>query len=536
MAPRWKPRSEAERKAADRVFRFIETRLTHTRGQYAGQPFELLPWQRDEVIGPVFGSLRKDGRRQYRQAYIEVGKKQGKSELAAAIALAGLVADGEPGAEIYSSAIDKEQAAIVFERAAMMVERDPVLSRMIKVIPTSHRMVVTQGPQTGSIYRAIPGDAAGADGVNPSMLIFDEIHRYPNRELYDTLVRSTAARRQPLIIGITTAGYERETLCWSLHEYARQVLEGVIDDPEFLAVMHAADPELDFRDERAWRQANPSLGRTVSLDYYRAEARKAEADPTLENSFRRFHLNQWVAQEVRWMPMHLYDASAGEVDAVKLAGRPCFGGFDLSNVGDVTAFALIFPPIDEKDFGAYKVLPFFWLPEDGLAERVRRDRVPYDRWARDGLINLTPGNVIDFESIWRDVRTLAQRYAIVDIAVDPYQAWQLMQQLSAIGLNVFPLRQGFFQLGPPTAEIMRLVKTGRLHHGGNPVLRWMFDNTVVEQDRDGGLWKPSKRKSTQRIDGVLACVMGLDRATRHEPPDDDRILVYEDRVQIGPRI
>jgi phage terminase large subunit-like protein len=534
MATRWRPRNAREREAADRAVKFISL-LKHTRGKWAGIPFELLPWEEWEVVRPIFGTLGKDGQRTVRTSYIEVGKKQGKSELAAAIALKLLFADDEQGGEVYGAAVDRDQATIVFNVAAQMVRQNPTLTKRCKIIDSSKRILVTQGKSAGSFYRAIPADAAGSDGYSPSGIIFDEVHRQPNRELWDVLTDSTAARSQPLTFAITTAGYDRNSLAWDKHEYARQVREGVIKDPSFLSVQYAAAEGADFRDVEAWKAANPSIGHTVELDFYERQSQRAAEEPAYENSFRRFFLNQWVSQESRWLPMTDWDACAAIMDKLLLLGKPCYAGLDMASTTDLAAFVLVFPPQEGQGDGRFRILPHFWLPEENLAERIRRDGAPYDLWARDGLITLTPGNVIDYQAVKRDVHQFGIDYGIQEIAADPYGSWQLLHDLEQLGFQVLPFRQGFTSLGPPTRELLRMVKDRTLAHDANPVLRWMCDNIVVEQDAAGN-WKPSKRKSTKRIDGVVAMVMGIDRAMRHMEYEPEGYLVYDERVSIGPNI
>jgi len=533
VARRWRPRNARERDAADRAVKFI-AHLRHTRGKWAGAPFELLPWEEWEVVRPIFGTLNRDGQRTVRTAYIEVAKKSGKSELAAAIALKLLFADDERGGEIYGAAADRDQASIVFNVAAQMVRNSPQLSARAKIIDSSKRILVTKGVSAGGFYRAIPADVGGTDGVSPSGVIFDEVHRQPGRGLWEVLTNSTAARAQPLTFAITTAGYDRTTLAWDKHEYARQVRDGIIEDTSFLPVLYAADPEADFRDPIAWQAANPSLGHTVAVDFYERESERAAKEPPAENSFRRFFLNQWVAQESRWMPMADWDECAG-LTAPPLLGKPCYAGLDMASTTDLAAFVLCFPPLDTEAGGHYRVQAMFWLPEEGIVDKARRDGAPYDLWARDGLIHLTPGNVIDYQRVKQDIHQAGIDYGIQEIAADPYGSWQLLHELEMLGFQVLPFRQGFLTLGPPTRELLRMVRDRTLQHGGNPVLRWMADNTAVEQDAAGN-WKPSKRRSTKRIDGIIATVMAIDRAIRHAEPETGGYLLYDERVSIGPSL
>jgi phage terminase large subunit-like protein len=416
-----------------------------------------------------------------------------------------LCADDEPAGEIYSAAVDKDQASLVFQAAAAMVQVDPELTRRIEIIESQRRM---RYRPTNSIYRAIPADAPSAHGYNASAVIYDELHAAPNRELWDVLTTSTGARRQPLTIVITTAGYDRHSICWEQHEYALKVRDGVIVDRTFLPIIYAAAPEDDWTDPAIWEKANPSLGHTIKRDYLEQECRRAQELPGYQNTFKRLHLNLWTEQADRWLDVAVWDRSAGALpDDAALAGQPCWGGLDLASTHDFTAFVLVWP----RAAGGYYVRPWFWRPAEGLLEQARKDRVPYDMWREMGALRVTEGNVTDYDVIREDLRELAERYQIREIAFDRWNATQLVTQLQSDGATMVAMGQGVASLGAPTREVERLVLEGSLQHGGAPVLRWMVGNTAVEQDAAGNR-KPSKRKSRERIDGVVALVMALGRA------------------------
>jgi phage terminase large subunit-like protein len=519
-----------DRVRGDGAVRFFERLLVHTKGQHAGKPFTLEPWQRDDIIKPLFGTLNPDGTRQYRRAYVEIPRKNGKSTLAAGVALYLLFADNEQGAEVYGAACDRDQASIVFNVAAEMVRRSPTLARMCKVIDSTKRIVVGH-----SFYRAIPADAGGSHGFNASGIIFDELHAQPNRDLWDVLNTSTGARAQPLTFQITTAGYDRNSICWEQHDYAAKVLAGVIDDPTFFAYIRAAGDEDDWRDPATWAQANPGLGVTVRRDYLEAECRRAQETPAYENTFRRLHLNQWTRQETRWLQVTKWDACGGDVQE-KLHGRHCYAGLDLASTTDIAALVLVFP-IDEPvasvetDAGEslpvvqthYDVLPFFWIPDEAMRERSHRDRVPYDVWVREGLIQATEGNVIDYRAIMETFDRLAQLYDIREVGFDRWGSTQLITEMQEAGLSVVPIGQGFASMSAPTKELLNLVLARRIRHGGNPVLRWMADNMVVRTDPAGNI-KPDKGRSSEKIDGMVALVMAIDRASRNE----NKLSVYDE--------
>jgi phage terminase large subunit-like protein len=494
----------------ERAVRFVETHLVHTKGKWAGVGFALADWQREGLIRPVFGTLREDGLRQYRTVYAEWPRKNGKSEIAAAVALKLLLADGEAGAEIYGAAADKDQAAIVFDVARRMVELNPALSKRVK----AYRNKVLHVPKTGSTYKVLSADAFTKHGLNAHGVIFDELHAQPNRELWDVLTTSTGARTQPLVFAITTAGYDRNSICWELHDYAEKVANGVVDDPSFFGYVIGAPAEADWRDEKVWKAANPAIGSGFrNIEEMRDLARRAEQAPALQNTFRRLYLNQWTRQETRWLDIRAWDATAGLLNESDLVGRPCYAGLDLASTTDIAALVLVFPLED----GELAVVPHFWVPRDTARERGLRDRVPYEAWAEQGLIELTEGNVIDYAALGAQIARLGERYDIREIAYDRWGATQLVQDLQGAGFLCVPMGQGFASMAAPTKELLNLTLSKKLRHGGNPVLRWMADNLVVRQDPAGNV-KPDKAKSTEKIDGMVALIMGLDRAIRNEAP------------------
>ena len=498
-----------ERKA-QRVVRFIEA-LRHTKGEFHGQPFHLLPWQ-EKIIRDVFGTVRDDDptMRQYTTAYIEIPKKNGKSELGAAIALNMLINDDEWKAEVYSCASDRQQAAIVFDVAVDMVRQSPALMKRVKIIPSTRRMIYQP---TGSIYQVLSSEVATKHGLNVSACIFDELHTQPTRALYDVMTQGSGdARRQPLWFLLTTAGTDRNSICWEVHQKALDILEGRKNDPRFYPVLFGLPDEADWTSEENWYRANPSLDHTITIDKVRDAFRKAQETPADENQFRQLRLNQWVKQSVRWMPMDKWDECGGVVDPYALEGRACYAGLDLSSTSDLTALVLVFPPTSEDE--PYIALPFFWLPEETLSLRVRRDHVPYDQWARRGFIQTTEGNVVHYGFIERFICQLGERYNIREIAHDRWNATMMVQTLEDDGFTMVPFGQGFKDMSPPTKELMRIVLEHKLCHGGHPVLRWNMDNAYVRTDPAGNL-KLDKEKSTEKVDGAVALVMALDRAQRN---------------------
>lgn len=494
--------------------------LKHTKGQWRGVNFELLDWQ-DKIIRDVFGTVKDNGYRQYNTAYIEIPKKQGKSELAAAVALLLTCGDNEWGAEVYGAAADRQQASIVFDVAVEMVEQCPALKKRIKPIMSVKRLVYKP---TGSFYQVLSAEAFTKHGLNVHGVIFDELHAQPNRELYDVLTKGSGdARTQPLFFLITTAGNDRNSICYEVHQKAQDILEGRKIDPTFYPVIYGIDDNDDWTDERNWYKANPSLGHTVDIEKVRAAFQSAKENLAEENIFRQLRLNQWVKQSIRWMQMDKWDECAFSVSTEDLIGRECFGGLDLSSTTDITAFVLVFPPRDEDE--KYVVMPFFWIPEDNLALRVRRDHVPYDVWEKAGYIKTTEGNVVHYGFIESFIEELGTKYNIKEIAFDRWGAVQMTQNLEGMGFTVVPFGQGYKDMSPPSKELMKLTLEKKLAHGGNPVLRWMMDNIFIKTDPAGNI-KPDKEKSTEKIDGAVATIMALDRAIRHQ---GDGGSVYDSR-------
>ena len=513
-----------DEKKARRVIRFIEC-LKHTKGEFHGKPFKLLPWQ-EKIIRDVFGTVRDEepSMRQYNQVYIEIGKKNGKSELGAALALNMLINDDEWKAEVYSCASDRQQAAIVFDVAVDMVRQNPTLSKLIKIIPSTKRMVYQP---TGSIYQVLSSEVATKHGLNVSACIFDELHTQPTRALYDVMNQGSGdARKQPLWFFLTTAGTDRNSVCWEVHQKALDILEGRKHDPRFYPVVYGLPDDADWQDEQNWYKCNPSLGYTITIDKVRDAYHKALETPADENMFRQLRLNQWVKQSIRWMPMDKWDECGGNIDPYELEGRVCYAGLDLSSTSDLTTLVLVFPPSDESE--PYVILPFFWLPEETLPLRVRRDHVMYDVWEKQGFLQTTEGNVVHYGFIEKFICELGENYNIREIAYDRWNATQMVQNLEDDGFTMIPFGQGFRDMSPPTKELMRLVLEHRLVHGGHPVLRWNMDNAFVRTDPAGNL-KIDKQKSTEKVDGAVALVMALDRAMKNQNSGGS---VYDERDMI----
>lgn len=509
-----------DKEYADFAVAFIES-LCHTKGTWAGKRFELMDWQ-EQIIRDLFGILKPNGYRQFNTAYIEIPKKNGKSELAAAVALLLTCGDGEQRAEVYGAAADRQQASIVFDVAADMVRMCPALNKRVKILASQKRLIYEP---TNSFYQVLSAEAYSKHGFNVHGVVFDELHSQPNRKLYDVLTKGSGdARMQPLFFLITTAGTDTHSICYEVHQKAQDIIDGRKIDPTFYPVIYGADDTEDWTSPKVWKKCNPSLGETIGMDKVKTACESAKQNPGEENSFRQLRLNQWVKQAVRWMPMDKWDKCAFAVNEEQLEGRVCYGGLDLSSTTDITAFVLVFPPLDEED--KYIILPYFWIPEDTLDLRVKRDHVPYDVWQRQGYLQTTEGNVVHYGYIEKFIEQLGKKFNIREIAFDRWGAVQMVQNLEGMGFTVVPFGQGFKDMSPPTKELMKLTLEQKLAHGGHPVLRWNMDNIFIRTDPAGNI-KADKEKSTEKIDGAVATIMALDRAIRCG--NDTSESVYNDR-------
>ncbi|HFR3954594.1 TPA: terminase large subunit [Streptococcus suis] len=513
------PSSHYDEAKADRAVTFINN-LSHTKGKWAGKRFDLLPWQ-EQIVRDLFGIVKEDGNRQFLTAYIEIPKKNGKSELAAAIALYLLYADNEASAEVYGAACDRNQASIVFDVAKQMVQMSRPLEKRSKIMGATKRIV---NYSNAGFYQVLSAETGTKHGLNVSGLVFDEIHAQPNRHLYDVLTKGSGdAREQPLFFIITTAGTDRNSICYELHTKALDILNGRKKDTSFYPVVYGLSDEDDWNDEENWRRANPSLGHTIGIDRVREAYQQALDNPAEENVFKQLRLNMWTSSSVAWIPEHVYAKGNDPIQYDSLKGRSCYAGLDLSSTSDITTFVLVFPPRFEEE--NYIVLPFFWLPEDTLELRCRRDHVLYDVWECQGYIKTTEGNVVHYGFIEKFIEDLSEIYHIKEIAYDRWNATQMVQNLEGMGLTMVPFGQGYKDMSPPSKELYKLMMEGKIQHGGHPVLKWMGQNVVMRQDPAGNI-KPDKEKSVEKIDGIVALIMGLDRCIRHQ---SDEGSVYDER-------
>ena len=494
--------------AANNALRFFENELRHTKGAKAGSLLSLEQWQKN-LIATAFGWKRSDGTRRYRYVYVEIPRKAGKSTIASGVALLLLYVDGEPGAEIYSVAGEREQAAIVFDMAKQNVIQNSKLSDVSKlylrsIINFDRRSGVPRGS-----YKVLSAEAAGKHGYGPSGIIFDELHVQPNDKLWEAMRSGVGARSQPLTFAITTAGFGRASLCWDQHTLACNVRDGILPNETILPVIYAADPTDDWTDPAVWAKAQPNLGISVPLSFYEDECKLAQQSPSYENTFKRLYLNLWTEQKERWLQMEKWDA----IDTLlgDLSGEPCWAGLDLSTTTDLTAFVLAFQLGD-----CLAVQPYFWIPQNRAQKAEQRDRVPYSLWHREGFIQYTPGDTVDYDYIRRDINKLNEQFNIQEIACDRWNATQLITQLQGDGFDVVAFGQGYASMNGPAKEFEKLVLAGQLVHGGHPVLRWNAANVATMTDAAGNI-KPAKDKSSGRIDGIVAAVMAIGRATTNVP-------------------
>lgn len=487
----------------------------HSKGEWAGQPVSLEPWQQF-IFYVFFGWKNPDGLRRFRTAHVEVARKNGKSTLCAGLALYLLVADGELGAEVYAAATKKDQARIVFDEAAKMRKASPEIAKYVAAFRDNLSMAATN-----SKFQPLGSDEDTLDGLNMSGGIVDELHAHKTRAVWDVLQTARGARRQPVTFAITTAGFNKYTVCWEQHDYGEKILEGIQLDDTLFVYIACIDEGDDWTDERNWPKANPNLNVSVKLENLREEANIAKNSPRALNSFLRLRLNRWTEGETRWLKPDAWKACVGAslkgTDAwalrtktlEELAGRRMFAGLDLSSKIDLSCYMRVFPPTEDDP--RWILIPNFYMPADNVARRVEEDRVQYDLWIREKFIEETPGTVIDYKFIERDILEDASQFEIIEIAFDPWNATSTSTNLQGEGLTLVEFRQGFGSMSGPAKDFEAFVLKGTIAHLANPVLRWQASNVVVEMDAAGNI-KPSKKKSSEKIDGIVAAVMGIGRA------------------------
>jgi phage terminase large subunit-like protein len=526
--------------SAKRAIGFFPMFLVFYEGAFDGKPFQLMPFQQF-IVGSLFGWKTTDGFRRFRTAYVEMGKGNGKSPLAAGIGLYGLVADGESGAEIYSAATTRDQAGILFRDAKAFTEGSPALLRRLTVDKNN---IAYQAKN--SYFRPVSSEHRGLDGKRPHIALIDEIHEHPNAMVVDKMRAGTKGRTQALIFEITNSGYDRHSVCYQHREYSEKILDGVIENDSWFGFMTGLDvcvpcgaagksiptdgcPDCDsWKDESKWIKANPGLDVIIPRKYLREQVAEASEMPSKENIVKRLNFCIWTESVTKWLSMEKWAACGEAIDLEALKGRTCYGGLDLSSTQDLTAWVKVFPP--SVIGGKYSVLCRFFIPKDNMRERVRRDKVPYDVWVKQGFITATPGNIIDYAFVLDTIRKDAEDYDLTELAFDRWGSQKITTDLQEIGFEVegrkslIQFGQGFASMAAPTKELEKMVLAQELTHGGNPVLTWMISNTVVRTDPAGNI-KPDKEHSTEKIDGVVALIMGLSRAMLQ----NSTVSVYEKR-------
>ena len=513
-----------DKKKAQRVIDFISRYCTHTAGVWAGQPFQLIDWQLD-FIHKFYGTVKEDGTRQYRFCYIEIPKKNGKTEIGGALALYHTCNDGENGAEVYGAAAEREQAGLVYKAAETMRNNSKTLTSRLTVLNSRKRII---DPMTNSYYQVLSSEAFSKHGLNPSAIIFDELHAQPNHELWDVLTSGTDyARSQQAIIVLTTAGvFDPESIWWKVRSHAIKVRDGIVEDPAFLPILYIADKDADVSDEEVWKKNNPALNQIFTIDKIRADYERIKDDPIEVNNFKRFRLNIPAASVSQWIMPDKWDKCSGTINEDDLKDRPCYAALDLSSTLDLTALVYVFPG------DPHQVVCRFFIPEDNIRERVMRDRVPYDIWVEQGWIIPTPGNAVDHTFVCDLLMKDLEKFDIRELAFDRWGSAGVIGQLQDMGFedekkaygerHLIAFGQGYASMSAPMKDLKRLIYEGAINHGDNPVLRWCANNVYAEVNAVDQI-KPNKGKSTDRIDGIVALIMAIDRVMRHEETDEDAI-------------
>lgn len=531
---------------ADRVCQFFPRFCSHSKGEFAGQAFRPLDYQLELILRPIFGWVDAEGLRRFRKAFIEIPKKNGKTQLIAGLALYMLLADNEPGAEVYVAAADRDQARILFAAAKAMVEASPALAKRVQV----YQNYIARRDDPSAFFKVLSAEAATKHGPNIHCLIIDELHAQPSRDLFETLTRGVIARRQPLILLITTAGDDDESICYEEYDYAKRVLSGTIQDERHLPVIFEAGVKENWSDPDVLTRVNPGVGTTIKIETLLAGALEAQNEPRKRNDFLRYHTNRWTNQATAWIPIEWFDACRGELADAELLGLDCAAGLDLAQKYDLAAFVVCFRKylesattldvVDATDDGKpltksvalnYQlfVRPFFWIPENTLRQHQKDDGVPYEQWVEQGLVTPTEGDVIDYNRIYQDITTkIVPRFPKLKqgmIGFDPAFATDLATRLrDTAGLQVLEVLQNYKMLSEPSQIIEALIKGKRFRHDGHRLYRWNWENVTVKTD--AGRIRPVKpKRASKRIDGAVATIMGDKALSMHEPPKEPQLLV-----------
>lgn len=502
-----------DKKTAMRAINFIE-RLKHTKGEWAGQRFRLEPWQQF-VLWNIFGWMNADGTRRFRYAYIEIARKNGKTALSAGVGLYMLFADGESRPEVYSAATVKDQTRICFSDAVEIVKATDLKNYLT---PFRNSIVYEL---KGGTFKPLSSDYGTHDGLNPSCGIIDEFHAHKDSGMFDVIKSAFGARRQPLMFIITTAGFNKSGACYAYRENVIKVLRSINRDDSLFGIIYTLDDKSEWDDPKMWIKSNPNLGVSLSADYLADQVKDAKNRPEAVRNVMTKNVNLWVDAERTWILDDAWMKCVGTMSPADLKGCACWGGLDLSNVADITAYVLLFHENDR-----FQLLPFFWIPEEKMQEKVRKENINYDKWVAEGCVTVTPGNVIDYDFVKADILRIVADYDLKTSAYDRWNASQTIIDLQNEGMECNPFGQGYGSMSAPTKEFEKAVLTGKVEHFGNPVLRWMLSSTVVKTDPAGNI-KPDKEKSTQKIDGIVAAIMALGEWMTAQANDESN--PYENR-------
>jgi phage terminase large subunit-like protein len=509
-----------DKKRALDAIEFIQ--CLHLTGDFYGKQFVLQDWQY-QVIWDVYGTVNDRGLRQYQYVYLEIPKKNGKTETTAGLGLYHLVCDG-PGGQIYCCAAEREQAALVYRAAIQMIDQDDGLGEILKVVD-SQKLIINR--QTGTFLKVLSAEAYSKHGVNPTVVIFDELHAQQNRDLWDFMTfGSGSSRREPLWWVITTAGDDpdRKSIGFEVHDQAVKIRDGALVDPTWYVKIYSAPEDADIYDEAVWYQANPSLGVSINIETVRQEALKARNNPAVEKLFRWLRLNQWVAlKRVSWLPITLWDTTTEDWSPDELLGKRCYVGLDLASKIDLTAAAVLFPPQDGIENWRFQI--YSWVPEESMRERVDRDHVAYDQWVKDGYLLTTPGNVVDYAFIKNHIEKLELMYRVQYYCGDPWHL-EILKQLMPIEIQqkFIEIPQTWSGMSTGMGELERLFRSGQISHRKDPLGRWAFGNVIVSTDGNLNM-KPMKNKSYERIDPIVALIDAGAGAIKLEPKHS----IYEQR-------
>ena len=486
---------------SEAFFNFCKKALTHQHGPMRGKPFVLEEWQMEKVIRPLYDTVNADGQRQYRTCFVEIGRKNGKSFLASAVALFELLCMGEPGAQVISAAGTRDQAALTFDVARKMVQANPILSQNLRIFKN---IIETRD---GGIYRTVSADAFSAHGLNISCCIFDEVWVQKNSLLYEALTTSMGARKQPLNFMISTSGFDKESLAYRLHSYAERVEKGLVEDKTFLPVLFGAPTDADWKSPEVWKKANPNLGVSVSMEFLENACKEAQENPAQEIPFRQLFLSQWVSAESRWLPVERVEAcEVTEDEWPDFSGEAVWCGLDLSSTIDLTSFAAVWH-LD----GRFWVRTWSWAPRGAVKIRDKSNKTRYDNWERSGDLFVTQGDAVDYSQIKAFVLEFASQYRVEAIAFDRWNSSALVTELQNEGLPCVGIGQGFASFNPAVRGFEAKLLSDKLRFHKNPVFKWAFSNVVLENNPAGDS-KPSKKASREKIDPVIAALMSITKA------------------------